>query len=61
MLLLLLLLLLFNPRNLPLKFGQNRINKKRNCVFIVVVIVNVVVVVVVTVVVDTTNLPFKFS
>ena len=57
-----------DPRNLPLKFGQNRVSNRLNVAFVVAVVVtvfvfNVVVVniVVVIVVVDPTNLPLKFD
>ena len=40
---------MFYSRNLPLKFGQNRVNNRRNVAFAVVVIIVVVVIVVVVV------------
>ena len=56
---------MFYPRNLPLKFGQNRINNRLNDVFVVnaavvvvVTAVSVVVVVVVVVVIVTVVLLF---
>ena len=52
----LLFLLLFYPRHLPLKFDQNCVNNRKN--FVVVVVVQVFVVIIV---VDPTNLHLKFG
>ena len=52
----------FYPRNLPLKFGQNRVSNKSNVAFVFVCVVVVIVhIVVVIVVVDFTNLPLRFD
>ena len=51
---LLLFLLLFYLRNLPLKFVQNRVSNRSNVAFIVAVVVGIVVV-------DPTNLFLKFG
>ena len=51
----------FYPRNLPLKFGQNRDSNRLNVAFVVLVIVVAVHDVVVIVVVDPTNLSLKFG
>ena len=53
-------LVLYYPRNLPLKFGQNRVSNRRNVAFVVVVVV-IVHIVIAIVVVDFTNLPLKFG
>ena len=51
----------FYPRNLPLKFGQNRVSNKSNVAFVFVCVVVVIVhIVVVIVVVDFKNIPLKF-
>ena len=63
--LMLLILLWFYPRNLPLKFVQNPVSNRLNIALVVVVdvvdVVVIIVVVVVHVVVDPTNLPLKFG
>ena len=58
-----LFLMLFYPRNLPLKFCQNWVSNQQNVAFVVVIVVFVVVVhvVLLLVVVDPTNLPLKFG
>ena len=64
MMMMMMLVFLFYPRNLPLKFGQSRVSNRLNVAFVLVVIIVVVVmvhIVVLIVVVDFTNLPLKFG
>ena len=64
----LLFLMLFYPRTLPLKCGKNQVSNRLIVAFVVVVVVVVIVLVAIVVVVhvfvviiDPTNLPLKFG
>ena len=52
-------MLLFYPRTLPLKCGQNQVSNGLIVAFVVAVVI--VVLVLVVVVIDPTNLPLKFG
>ena len=56
-------MVVIDPRNLPLKFCQNRASNSRDSVVVVVIVlVDVVVLVLVhVIVVDPRNLPLKFG